>query len=360
MYLLFKKKKGSIMVFVVMIMLLLSVFITSLLTLMVCRYQSIQHTIDYQKCFFLAQGGREEAVALLYENWCNLDSMWLNVEEGKYQYEITDIIANEKKIISQGEMKGFQRRFETIVRKASVAVDFQDLCEYTIYCDGNLSLKDVKNIKSEDEDPLIGVTNNLTIQHITGGRVKLDVGGKTIFQHASKEDYFYHCLSMDTNIPYYDVERIENNPHRLRDLNPEYFTEITGKGMDIVMLDHDSFVPDKKIYYVHHMDHLVLQELTLNGILVLENIHNITIDESAYIHGMMIVMGTEMNAFIVSGSLKGNMFLFNMEDTDVKLDGEIVYDIETIDALSQYLPNGLIENNSTKSTINVIKWNEIN
>ena len=121
------------------------------------------HTLEYERCFFLAQGGRDEAISSLHENWTDISSNWFNYNDGQYQYEISSMSPNKKRVISKGRINNIEQKMETIVEKSANVIDFQQLKQYTIFCEGNFNISDLDSIQSNYNEPLIAVNGDISI-----------------------------------------------------------------------------------------------------------------------------------------------------------------------------------------------------
>lgn len=352
-----RKPRGSILVCVMLFMLLLSVLTLSITTMMLCYYESVENTLSYKKCFLLAQGGREEALAFLSEHWKDTMSPWYTIDTGEYRYQVSNMGLNEKKIISSGRINGVERKIETRVTCRDEKMDIRALCDYSVYCDGSFILGNTKNMESNIEDPLLAIRGDFTVKNITEGKLRLAGTNKINVENSFKNEFFQHFTIWDKNVAGYTMDSMIPYVEWLRANYDEEVLELDFNGNDGVI--HNTSNESKDILYIHNAARLLINDLTFNGIVLLDDIESINIDDETHINGALIASGIKTSELTVEGRIKGTLILINMINSHIYFDGYLKHDDNIINELINYLPDDLTVNNSTKKMVDMIKWNEI-
>lgn len=359
-----QKDKGfTTVLFIIMIMFLVSIVVFSLIFLCIYEYRSISNYSRYEQAYYLALGAQEEAISSLSSNWnTTTDTSWKPLGGGDYQYKITVLSPTKKKIISQGRAAEICRKFECIVQVPSAATQFHDFTNYSLYCDGDLSIQDLGKIahrKSEDIG-IIGVTGNLMVNSITGGNSAIDILGNISLSQTSKDNYLKAYPLIDSKLPLCEITDGVLYTTWLAEHYPDKIHYVEIKDNESYILEERTNSTEEGVWdicIVRGGQSLCVQDIHFDGLLIVENVKDIQITPSATVEGMVAVFGTKTESVDIRGKIVGNISLFNLNYIS-HFSGQLVYDREILDNIGSFLSYNH-ENNSTTHDLTMIKWNEL-
>lgn len=351
------KFKGNVMIMVIIIMLFLSILIISLLTMMLCRYQSVISWVDYQECFYLAMGGMDESISFLNELWLDTEIDWSHLGEGEYHYDISSINTNTKRIISQGKKENVLRKIEIYVQRPSFDLDLLALSK-GIYCEGNLFIEDLGNITNDETIPNVCVNGNVIIEDMTKGEIELMATGYVNFDNGNKEDFFKHCNVIPWDTYFYNMCSAAIYWDIIVSKFPNKNKVFSRPGEDMIITQSQLDL-DKDINYFHHIEDLVIRGVDSKGVIIIEDVNKVIIEDDVNFEGVLIIVGNNINDVEIDGLFMGSILIFDMEDKEIHLKGQVKYHKDYIEKYNDYICEKISCINCTKRSINVIKWNEI-
>src|SRR5690554_4732512 len=126
-----KNEKGGVLVLTLMTTIVLSVLGLAMLPLTVMEYKSSHHFSDFEKAYYIAEAGIEEAIAELNHNWDYSGTPSKNLGDGQYDITVNGT-GNSRSIIASGKIGNIKRTIEANIEKPAPFVNLAELTDYAI------------------------------------------------------------------------------------------------------------------------------------------------------------------------------------------------------------------------------------
>ncbi len=376
-----KCEQGSTLVLTVMVFLILSMLGLAILPLTVIEYKSSQNFSDFQKAYFIAEAGLEEAIAELDYDSTSWDSYsgnsWDHFEDGEYQVQVEGT-GNSRLIKAYGKIGNIERKLQANIKKLVTNFNLAGIKEYSIYSQGNLYLDDITSINGG----IIGAHGDIhfdsAVQAGGGAEVLIPDGKDVIPKHPlghSKNEYY-----TEENFPRVDKELMDLSGFDVDGyiawLETYYSDRIIKidsvlEGSTKCDLDSSkntvSYAPGAEdgILIIQNYEDVTLKG-SFSGLIIVHKTEVLKIQNNSEINGMIIFTGDELEIteFHISGSsieVNGSLICLNDNAQKGNWKLQLTHDMDQLNKLNEYLPEDYeVPPEDGSSKIEVVDWKEFN
>ena len=329
------KEQGAILIFTLLIMLILMILGMTMLPLTVMEYKTSQNFSDYEKVYFVAEAGVEEAIAGLDASWENYTPKndWqpledeVGEEQGQFKVSLEDTGESFRIVTSTGKVGNIERTIKAEVERPKKQ-HLEELTKYAIFAQGDLDL-DNRVIINGDINVIGTLVND--DPEITGEISKTPI---------------------EFNVNSY-IQSLENN----EDIKNKV-KEKSNNQNDSYDLSNNIFSKTEvyPVYVLEDFKSVTLQaKKTFTGLLILKNIDILDIRDGSIFNGIIIsVNDSKTTGIKVTGNgnatINGNIISITNNVTVLNENGDLT--IHYMDT-SEFLPN------VNNSTLKINYWREI-
>lgn len=364
----FKGEKGGALVMTLMVSLILSMLGLAILPLTVMEYKTSVNFSDFERAYFLAEAGMEEAIGELDKDWSYGNQANLSIDGNEGSYDIKVEEDGEGKLIkATGKVGNIERTIEAKLEKSGSIFNISELKDYSIFTQGELELNEISNIHGG----LVGVHGDLYYKHeryginteflVEGDIIKTTGGGSvdnTIPRVTDRTLLDLSSLNIESYINWLKV----NHGGKV--------TEISGiAGQDKRDIRAHEY-PNKadSILIIEGFNEVNLghagSEETFNGLIIVNKVKGLRIHNKTTINGMIIFTGKDMDitTFQISGSkidINGSIIGTNPAIRKGNWQVELHHSPTILSNLDPYLPENFEIVDEGDLAIKLLHWREI-
>lgn len=329
------KEQGAILIFTLLIMFILMILGMTMLPLTVMEYKTSQNFSDYEKAYFVAEAGVEEAIAGLDASWENYTPKndWqpledeVGEEQGQFKVSLKDTRESFRIVTSTGKVGNIERTIKAEVERAKKQ-HLEELTKYAVFAQGDLDL-DNRVIINGDINVIGTLVNN--DPEITGEISKTPI---------------------EFNVNRY-IQSLENNEDIKNKVKEKSNNQNDSYDLPDNMFSNTGVYP---VYILEDFKSVVLQtQRTFTGLVILKNIDALEIKNGSVFNGTIILVNDSKIADVKISSngnatINGNLISITNNVTVLSENGDL-----TIDCMdtSEFLPN------VNNSILKINYWKEI-
>lgn len=366
----FKGEKGGALVMTLMVSLILSMLGLAILPLTVMEYKTSVNFSDFERAYFLAEAGMEEAIGELDKNWSygNQANLSIDGNEGSYDIKVEED-GDGKLIKATGKVGNIERTIEAKLEKVQSFVNLSALTDYAIFTQGDLSVEELGNIISDGPDlGIIGVLGDLNFKSAeNSGKAYLKVEGNVSIQQPKKApNYPKNFPTPDKIIDLADF-KVSDYIQWLKNEFSGKITSYKASGSADKFDYSGNNGPEDKIFIFEDYTKSVTLGGTINGLIIIKKTKTLYIENKATINGMIIFDGSdiEMTEFQITGNkvrINGSLICTNSSSQKGNWQVELHHNADLLNEhLGNYLPDSYeVPGGGDSSSIKLKKWKEIN
>jgi len=366
----FRSEKGGALVLTFITTLILSMLGMAILPLTVLEYRSSHNFADFEKSYFIAEAGMEEAIAELSEDWSYSGTTGQNLDKGIYDIAI-DGSGDLKTITATGKIGNTQRTIEAQVERTASYYNLSEMKDYAIFAQGDLNIEELGYIYGG----IIGVHGDLHFESAEqDGGAQLMVEGEIIPKHdlSHKKNKNFN----ETNFPpvtdrelmdlsAFDVDSyISWLKANYSDKVTEYDKLVSGGNKKKIAEGDYPNTPDS-ILIIQNYDTVELDgKDTFNGLIIAHKAEKLSIGNEATINGMLIFTGKELEITTIhitgqSINVNGNIICTNSTQQKGNWKVQLHHDPEKLSYLDDYLPENYEIIEESERDVKLLKWKEV-
>lgn len=363
-----KSEKGGVLVLTLMTTIILSILGLAMLPLTVMEYKSSHHFSDFEKAYYIAEAGTEEAIAELNHNWDYSGNLGENFSEGEYDINVSGT-GNSRTITATGKIGNIQRTIEANIERAVTNFDLSEMKDFAIFSQGDLEIDELGNINGG----IIGAHGNLHFESAKeDGSAQLLVEGEVLPNH--EDDHNNNINYNDANFPLVT----DRNLMDLSSFNMDVYIEWLKTNFTVTEFDRplsgantfdlgeDSYPNEAtSILIIDNYEEVSFSKGTFYGLIIVNHTDKLKIHNESTINGMIIFTGNdlEITEFQISGSkidVNGSLICTNSATQKGNWKLKLNHDPEILSNLDAYLPENFEIPSESDISINVLNWKEIN
>lgn len=364
-----KANNGGVLVLTLLVVMFLSILGFAILPLSVMEYKLSHNFLDFEKAYYIAEAGLEEAIAELNYNWNYSGVRNQNFYDGSYDIYV-ETKENARIIKVAGKIGSIQRTIEAQLEKPSSHFDFSKMKDFVIFSQGDLEIKELGNIHGgivTTHGDLKYKTDKKDIDTSFLIKGEVFLNGKVLSEDQLAEKNFHFirdrafidlsACDMERYIDWLKEEFPENVWEENNNLNGNKKLKLKNKGQFEAL-------EDAPILIIENYEKVSLDGV-FNGLIIVKNADSLKLHNKTIINGMIVFAGNKLKNTVVQlagskASINGSLICMTnsmIQEGNWKL--ELRHNPTILAYLKDYLPSNFKMPDESEQLINVSYWKEI-
>lgn len=362
----FKSENAGVLVLTLLVVMILSILGLAMLPLSVMEYKISHHFSDFEKAYYIAEAGLEEAIAELNHKSDYSGKLGQSIGNGTYDINVEGT-GNSRIITTSGKIGNIQRTIEAHLEKSVSNFDLSEMKEFAIFSQGDLWIEELGNINGG----IIGSHGNLHFESATeDGNASLLIKGevlpKHVLSHNKNKNYNDNNFPFISNRNLMDLSSL-NMKDYIDWLKANYivieFDNTLSGNKKLELIDKNCPTEEASILIVQNYEEVSLSG-TFNGLIIVNNSVSLKIHNKSIINGMIIFTGNdlEITKFHIAGSkiiIRGSLICTNSTTQKGNWKLKLIHDPIILSNLDEYLPANFKILNESNQSIRILNWKEI-